>query len=493
MELFERDDRAGGHSNTVEHMVAGRTRRSTRLHRPRRGHLSEPGPPLPRARRPHAGLRDELLGRLRADNLEYSGRRRRSRGRPSRSRLPAPRQLSARRPALRGLEPARYVAEEGDSPRFRDHFLVPLCAALWSTAPSQTLDIPLVYAVRFFANQGCSASGACAGRRSAGQPDHVRARRAAAINLVTEGARSAASTAASSCDSRATSCGASTASWSRPTPTRRCACSRIRARTSAACSACSGRPRTTPSSTPTSASCPAALDPRLMELPAARLRPRRGRPTMTYYLNKLQRLDEDEHYCVTLNRTAEIDPARIIRRFSYRHPLVTHESMRAQPELPRLNGRGHRLRRRLAGLLLPRGRPALRPRRRSGVRSEPVRSALYTGTVMHARRRRRRTSSATRVLLPTRPRRATRTPPAPAAVRLEPKERGQPARPRPPRHPRLPGRARIEADRILLLTNLRVLGYVFNPVSFCYCYQGGELACIVALFSQTPCSREVNA
>ena len=30
----------------------------------------------------------------------------------------------------------------------------------------------------------------------------------------------------------------------------------------------------------------------------------------------------------------------------------------------------------------------------------------------------------------------------------------------------------IEADRILLLTNLRVLGYVFNPVSFFYCYQG---------------------
>ncbi len=66
-----------------------------------------------------------------------------------------------------------------------------------------------------------------------------------------------------------------------------------------------------------------------------------GSPTMTYYLNKLQRLDEDEHYCVTLNRTSEIDPARIIRRFSYRHPLVTHESMQAQPELPRLNGPRH--------------------------------------------------------------------------------------------------------------------------------------------------------
>jgi DUF1365 family protein len=43
----------------------------------------------------------------------------------------------------------------------------------------------------------------------------------------------------------------------------------------------------------------------------------------------------------------------------------------------------------------------------------------------------------------------------------------------------------VEADRILLLTNLRVLGYVFNPVSFFYCYSGGELACIVAEVSNT--------
>ena len=43
----------------------------------------------------------------------------------------------------------------------------------------------------------------------------------------------------------------------------------------------------------------------------------------------------------------------------------------------------------------------------------------------------------------------------------------------------------VEADRILLLTNLRVLGYVFNPVSFFYCYSGDELACIVAEVSNT--------
>jgi DUF1365 family protein len=44
----------------------------------------------------------------------------------------------------------------------------------------------------------------------------------------------------------------------------------------------------------------------------------------------------------------------------------------------------------------------------------------------------------------------------------------------------------LAGGRVLLLTNLRVLGYVFNPVSFYYCYAAdGELACIVAEVSNT--------
>jgi DUF1365 family protein len=40
--------------------------------------------------------------------------------------------------------------------------------------------------------------------------------------------------------------------------------------------------------------------------------------------------------------------------------------------------------------------------------------------------------------------------------------------------------------RFLVLTNLRVLGYVFNPVSFWWCYrEDGTLACIVAEVSNT--------
>ena len=42
---------------------------------------------------------------------------------------------------------------------------------------------------------------------------------------------------------------------------------------------------------------------------------------------------------------------------------------------------------------------------------------------------------------------------------------------------------------IRLLTHLRYFGYVFNPVSFYYCYRSdGELTCIVAEITNTPWS-----
>ena len=41
-------------------------------------------------------------------------------------------------------------------------------------------------------------------------------------------------------------------------------------------------------------------------------------------------------------------------------------------------------------------------------------------------------------------------------------------------------------QRVLMLTQPRVLGYVFNPVSFYWCYRGdGSLACVVAELSNT--------
>ena len=62
---------------------------------------------------------------------------------------------------------------------------------------------------------------------------------------------------------------------------------------------------------------------------------------MTYSMNRLQRLSEDEEYCVTLNRGREIDESRVIARFDYSHPRYTFASLAAQSELASLNGPNH--------------------------------------------------------------------------------------------------------------------------------------------------------
>ena len=41
-------------------------------------------------------------------------------------------------------------------------------------------------------------------------------------------------------------------------------------------------------------------------------------------------------------------------------------------------------------------------------------------------------------------------------------------------------------ERVVMLAQLRFLGYVFNPVSFYWCYRGdGELACMIAELNNT--------
>ena len=54
-------------------------------------------------------------------------------------------------------------------------------------------------------------------------------------------------------------------------------------------------------------------------------------------MNRLQRLDAEREWCVTLNRTDEIDPVSIERVIEYTHPRVTFETLAAQPRLAELN------------------------------------------------------------------------------------------------------------------------------------------------------------
>jgi uncharacterized protein len=59
---------------------------------------------------------------------------------------------------------------------------------------------------------------------------------------------------------------------------------------------------------------------------------------VTYHLNRLQALDEPTEYCVTLNQSTRIAPGMEISRMVYEHPIYTLDSLEAQRRLPTLSG-----------------------------------------------------------------------------------------------------------------------------------------------------------
>ena len=55
-------------------------------------------------------------------------------------------------------------------------------------------------------------------------------------------------------------------------------------------------------------------------------------------MNILQNLAARHTFCVTLNRTEAIDPAKVIKRLSYDHPLYTPAGVAAQLRQSEING-----------------------------------------------------------------------------------------------------------------------------------------------------------
>ena len=61
---------------------------------------------------------------------------------------------------------------------------------------------------------------------------------------------------------------------------------------------------------------------------------------VTYYMNRLQNFHKAPvEFCVTLNKTQDIDPDKIIRKFNYSHPVFTLEGVTAQNRHHEISGR----------------------------------------------------------------------------------------------------------------------------------------------------------
>ncbi|RUO35054.1 NAD(P)/FAD-dependent oxidoreductase [Aliidiomarina soli] len=63
--------------------------------------------------------------------------------------------------------------------------------------------------------------------------------------------------------------------------------------------------------------------------------------SVTYNMNILQGLQSDTTYCVTLNNSERIDPDTILRRFQYHHPVYSLSSMAAREQRPLICGKRH--------------------------------------------------------------------------------------------------------------------------------------------------------
>jgi predicted NAD/FAD-binding protein len=67
-------------------------------------------------------------------------------------------------------------------------------------------------------------------------------------------------------------------------------------------------------------------------------RPQPNRAIVTYNMNLLQGLTTRKVYCVTLNHSDVIDPAKTLRRITYHHPVFTEAAIRAQARHGEISG-----------------------------------------------------------------------------------------------------------------------------------------------------------
>jgi predicted NAD/FAD-binding protein len=63
----------------------------------------------------------------------------------------------------------------------------------------------------------------------------------------------------------------------------------------------------------------------------------RAKTTVTYYMNHLQRLNCTEDFCVSLNVSDLIDPAKVIRTIAYSHPVFTRATVAAAARLSEIS------------------------------------------------------------------------------------------------------------------------------------------------------------
>lgn len=239
------------------------------------------------------------------------------------------------------LTVADYLRKGGYSDAFRENYLIPMVAAIWSAEPVAVLDMPAWFLVRFFKNHGLMQIGdhlqwrvieggsrEYVKRLVAGHRDRIRLnspvvslkRTAGGVEVVSKsGGREHFDYVFVACHSDQ-----ALSMLADPTPQEQEVLGAIPYQLNEAVLHTDER-----------------LLPRRKRawaawnyfVPDARL----GHVAVSYNMNILQGLDAEETYVVTLNDDSRIDPSKVIRRIQYHHPVYTLESVTAQARQRELN------------------------------------------------------------------------------------------------------------------------------------------------------------
>ncbi|MFO0688314.1 MAG: FAD-dependent oxidoreductase [Myxococcota bacterium] len=355
--LFEAEPRLGGHAHTVDVEVAGRS------HAVDTGFIVYNETTYPELTRL---LRDLAVATRPAEmsfglSCEASGLEWSSRGLQGLFATP---ELAFRLPFLRMVyeilrfaREANALLEEGDpkqtlrelvvrrgySDRFRDDYLAPMGAAIWSAGSDVLLDMPAASFVRFFQNHGLLGRGGGVQWRtlvggSRAYVDALARRLRGRIALSTpvlgvrpepRGVAVRLASGTERFDRVVFAVHADTALSLLEEP------SREQRRILGAFRF---------SRNETVLHTDASLLPRR---PAARASwnslvsgASRERVVVTYDLSRLQSIPSAEPLLVTLNGSERIDPARILGRYDYAHPILDGPAIDAQREHARIDGVG---------------------------------------------------------------------------------------------------------------------------------------------------------
>lgn len=234
------------------------------------------------------------------------------------------------------LEAGRYGTA------FRDEHLVPMASALWSSPPERILAFPARYLIRFMANHQMLTLGRRAPWRVVvgGSASYVRALRARwqvrervgcpvhAVRRDADGVRVESAAGSERFDHVVMACHSDDALALLPDADarERDILGAIRYQSNDTVLHTDAR------LLPRNRKAWAAWNAHVPDDPGAPC-------TVSYCMNLLQGFESPDPFVVTLNRSEAIDPARILRRMRYRHPVYDHAMTAAQHRRAEIQGR----------------------------------------------------------------------------------------------------------------------------------------------------------